>query len=100
MNYSAYFTPINGCKGCQVMRMTGNIQYIFLPAAGLIAQTWFNSYGSKGYYWTGTAYGGELAWHLGIDPDKSFNSAIDAQSWSLRSWGYSVRPVRLVEEPQ
>ena len=100
MNYSAYFTPINGCKGCQVMRMTGNIQYIFLPAAGHIAQTWFNSYGSKGYYWTGTAYGGELAWHLGIDPDKSFNSAIDAQSWYLRSWGYSVRPVRLVEEPQ
>ena len=93
----AYFTPINGCKGCQAMRIRGNIQYIFLPAAGHIAQTWFNSYGSKGYYWTGTAYGGELAWHLGIDPDKSFNSAIDAQSWYLRSWGYSVRPVRLVE---
>ena len=99
-NYSAYFTPINGCKGCQVMRMTGNIQYIFLPAAGHIAQTWFNSYGSKGYYWSGTAYADNLAWFLGIDPDKSFNSAIDAQSWYLRSWGYSVRPVRLVEEPQ
>ena len=99
-NYSAYFTPIDGCKGCQVKRMTGNIQYIFLPAAGHIAHDWFNSYGSKGYYWSGTAYADNLAWHMGIDPDKSFNSAIDAQSWSLRSFGYSVRPVRLVEEPQ
>ena len=98
--YAAYFTPINGCKGCQAMRIRGNIQYIFLPAAGHIAQTWFNSYGSKGYYWTGTAYGGELAWFLGIDPDQAFQFAIDAQSWYLRSWGYSVRPVRLVEEPQ
>ena len=96
-NYSAYFTPINGCKGCQVKRMTGNIQYIFLPAAGHIAQTWFNSYGSKGYYWTGTAYGEKWACHLGLDPDQAFNFAIDAQSWYLRSWGYSVRPVRLVE---
>ena len=99
-NYSAYFTPIDGCKGCQVKRMTGNIQYIFLPAAGHIAHDWFNSYGSKGYYWSGTAYADNLAWHMGIDPDKSFNSAIDAQSWSLRRFGYSVRPVRLVEEPQ
>ena len=99
-NYSAYFTPINGCKGCQVMRMTGNIQYIFLPAAGHIASDWFNNYGSKGYYWTGTGAENVWAWHLCIDPDKSFNSAIDAQNWSLRSFGYSVRPVRLVEEPQ
>ena len=96
MNYSAYFTPINGCKGCQVMRMTGNIQYIFLPAAGHIAQTWFNSYGSKGYYWSGTASPEKWAWHLGLDPDKIFNFAIDAQSWSPRCYGYSVRPVRLV----
>ena len=79
------------------MRIRGNIQYIFLPAAGHIAQTWFNSYGSKGYYWTVTAYGGELAWFMGIDPDQAFKFAIDAQSWYLRSWGYSVRPVRLVE---
>ena len=99
-NYSAFFTPINGCKGCQVMRMTGNIQYIFLPAAGHIAQTWFNSYGSKGYYWSGTAYADNMTWFLGIDPDQAFNFAIDAQSWYLRSWGFSVRPVRLVEEPQ
>ena len=95
MNYSAYFTPINGCKGCQVMRMTGNIQYIFLPAAGHIAQTWFNSYGSKGYYWTGTAYGGELAWFMGFDPNYGINDM--ETTWYLRSWGYSVRPVRLVE---
>ena len=100
MNYSAYFTPINGCKGCQAMRIRGNIQYIFLPAAGHIAQTWFNSYGSIGYYWSGTAYADNLAWFLGIDPDQVFNFAIDAQSWYLRSWGFSVRPVRLVEEPQ
>ena len=100
MNYSAYFTPINGCKGCQVMRMTGNIQYIFLPAAGLIAQTWFNRYGSKGYYWTGTGAENQWAWHLGIDPDQSFKFAIDAQSWSPRCYGYSVRPVRLVEVPK
>ncbi|MCF2560832.1 hypothetical protein I6E23_12845 [Prevotella brevis] len=98
MNYSAYFTPINGCKGCQVMRMTGNIQYIFLPAAGHIAQTWFNCYGSKGYYWTGTGAENQWAWHLGIDPDQVFNFAIDAQSWSPRRYGYSVRPVRLVAE--
>ena len=80
------------------MRIRGNIQYIFLPAAGHIAQYWFNSYGSKGYYWTGTAYADNLAWHMGIDPDQVFNFAIDAQSWSLRSFGYSVRPVRLVAE--
>ena len=99
-NYSAYFTPINGCKGCQVMRMTGNIQYIFLPAAGHIAQTWFNSYGSKGYYWSGTGASDKWAWHLGLDPDRAFNFAIVVQSMSPRRYGYSVRPVRLVEEPQ
>ena len=93
--YAAYFTPINGCKGCQAMRIRGNIQYIFLPAAGHIAQTWFNSYGSKGYYWTGTAYGGELAWFMGFDPDLGIRNM--ETTWYLRSWGYSVRPVRLVE---
>ena len=91
----AYFTPINGCKGCQAMRIRGNIQYIFLPAAGHIAQTWFNSYGSKGYYWIGTAYGGELAWFMGFDPDLGIKNM--ETTWYLRSWGYSVRPVRLVE---
>ena len=95
--YAAYFDPINGCKGCQAMRIRGNIQYIFLPAAGHIAQTWFNRYGSKGYYWTGTGAENQWAWHLGIDPDQAFNFAIDAQSWSPRRYGYSVRPVRLVE---
>ena len=93
--YAAYFTPINGCKGCQAMRIRGNIQYIFLPAAGHIAQTWFNSYGSKGYYWIGTAYGGELAWFMGFDPDYGIRDM--ETTWYLRSWGYSVRPVRLVE---
>ena len=97
-NYSAYFTPIDGCKGCQVKRMTGNIQYIFLPAAGCVTSGWFNSYGSKGYYWTGTAYGKKWACHLGLDPDQAFNSAIVAQNKSPRRYGYSVRPVRLVAE--
>ena len=91
----AYFTPINGCKGCQAMRIRGNIQYIFLPAAGLISQTWFNSYGSKGYYWTGTAYGGEQAWFMGFDPNYGINDM--ETTHYLRSWGFSVRPVRLVE---
>ena len=97
-NYSAYFTPIDGCKGCQVKRMTGNIQYIFLPAAGCVTSGWFNPYGSKGYYWTGTAYGEKWACHLGLDPDKSFDSAIVVQNKSPRRYGYSVRPVRLVAE--
>ena len=80
------------------MRIRGNIQYIFLPAAGLVSQTWFNSYGSKGYYWTGTGAGGELAWFMGFDPNYGINDM--ETTWYLRSWGFSVRPVRLVEEPQ
>ena len=97
-NYSAYFTPIDGCKGCQVKRMTGNIQYIFLPAAGYVNGTSFVAVGSHGYYWSGTAYADNLAWHMGIDPDQAFNSAIVAQNKSPRRYGYSVRPVRLVAE--
>ena len=94
--YAAYFTPINGCKGCQAMRIRGNIQYIFLPAAGHIAQTWFNSYGSKGYYWTGTGAENEYAYFMGFDPNYGINDM--ETTWYLRSWGYSVRPVRLVAE--
>ena len=96
-NYSAYFTPIDGCKGCQVKRMTGNIQYIFLPAAGCVTSGWFNPYGSKGYYWTGTAYGEKWACHLGFDPDKGINY-MDAKVKAVRRYGFSVRPVRLVAE--
>ena len=96
------FTQVQGkgINGIQIIRNDRSGKYLFLPAAGYVYRTEFKEVGSIGYYWSGTAYADNLAWHMGIDPDKSFNSAIDAQSWSLRSFGYSVRPVRLVEEPQ
>ena len=98
--YSAYFhNTINGCKGFQAMRIRGNIQYIFLPPAGCVTSGWFNPYGSKGYYWSGTGASDKWAWHLGFDPDKGINN-MDAKKSAVRRYGFSVRPVRLVEEPQ
>ena len=87
---------ISGIQGMKISKKDDSNTYIFLPAAGNVHGTRFENVGSILYYWSGTASPEKWAWHLGLDPDKSFNFAIDAQSWSPRRYGYSVRPVRLV----
>ena len=72
---------------------TNNGQTLFLPAVGYVDNTQFDAVGSDGYYWSGTVYWSPDAYYL------PFNSSdVGAQlAWDRYS-GYSVRPVRLVEE--
>ncbi len=77
-----------------------NDQTLFLPAAGYVSGKSFGSVGSNGYYWSGTAFSNTTfpntkAYYLTLD---SKGVAVD---WNEdRYYGCSVRPVRLVEEPQ
>ena len=75
-----------------------NNQTLFLPAAGKVDLTSFESVGSSGYYWSGTvyvhtSYGPRYAYYLGFGSDY-----VNAQKDYGRPIGFSVRPVRLVEE--
>ena len=71
---------------------TNNGQTLFLPAAGYVKDTRFLGVGSNnGYYWSGTVYWSD-AYYLFFN-----NGVVDAQASVDRYFGYSVRPVRLVE---
>ena len=73
---------------------TNNGQTLFLPAAGYVEDTQFNAVGSDGYYWSGTVYPNFNAYYLQL---YSIGYVSAQQVWD-RYCGYSVRPVRLVEE--
>ena len=71
---------------------TNNSQTLFLPAAGYVFRTWFYNVGSYGLYWSGTLYSSTAAYVL------CFNSGnVNDQYKDNRHYGFSVRPVRLVE---
>ena len=74
---------------------TNNSQTLFLPAAGNVWETSFNEVGLWGSYWSGTADSEIFAYCLCIMSDE-----VDAQGTFNRSFGCSVRPVRLVEVSQ
>ena len=71
---------------------TNNGQTLFLPAAGYVNDTRFPGVGSHGYYWSGTFFWNSDACYLFFT-----NGVVDAQASVDRYFGYSVRPVRLVE---
>ncbi len=73
---------------------------IFLPAAGYVNGTLFNDVGSCGFYWSGSA-----RWDTNNLSKNAYclyfcSDDVNAQSHSRRYCGFSVRPVRLVEEPK
>lgn len=82
---------ISGIQGMKITKKDDSKTYIFLPAAGWVSGLYFKEVGSKFYYWSGTA-SSTGAYNL-----NSWGSNIFAQDSSDRSYGYSVRPVRLVE---
>ena len=82
---------VEGYSGYKVTNLTDTNKSIFLPAAGYVYGTSFDLVGTSGFYWSGTADSSSYVYYLG------FNSGgADAQDLSDPSYGYSVRPVRLV----
>ena len=85
----------NSTKGLDSgFKFTNNGQTLFLPAAGYVDNTQFDAVGSDGYYWSGTVYPNFNAYYLQL---YSIGYVSAQQVWD-RYCGYSVRPVRLVEE--
>ena len=87
----------NSTKGLDSgFKFTNNGQTLFLPAAGYVDNTQFDAVGSDGYYWSGTANPSTDAYYLQL-----YSSGyVSAQQVWDRYYGYSVRPVRLVEVSQ
>ena len=72
-------------------KFTKNSQTLFLPAAGYVKGTYFQKYGSEGYYWSGTVYPNFNAYFLYFK-----SGEVNAQKNHDRGYGCPVRPVRLV----
>ena len=89
----------DGCNGFYVTLMADKTKSIFLPAAGQFAGEWFYEKGQQGYqqgyYWSGIAESSTNAYFLGIVCKKIYWGGVEEQGCS-RSYGFSVRPVRLV----
>ena len=89
--YNWDWTTQDGYKGYKVTSKTDNTKTIFLPAAGYVLGITFYHNNTLGYYWLGTADSSTDACALGI-----FSDIVTAGSTVDRSYGFSVRPVRLV----
>ena len=91
----------DGCNGFHVTLSADETKSIFLPAAGQFAGVWFYEKGQQGdqqgYYWSGIAESSTNAYFLGITYEKIHNGGVEEQG-CIRSYGFSVRPVRLVAE--
>ena len=87
------FTQVQGkgINGIQIIRNDRSGNYIFLPAAGYVSSTDFKEVGSKGYYWSGTAYDNNRAYNLYCD-----GSHVYHHYNHYHYIGLPVRPVRLV----
>ena len=72
-------------------KFTNNSQTLFLPAAGYVRGKNFSERGSGARYWSGTAYSSSYAYRLSFSSSK-----LNADKSISRSYGCSVRPVRLV----
>ncbi|MGM9732078.1 MAG: hypothetical protein ACI3YS_08895 [Prevotella sp.] len=91
---------ISGIQGMKITKKDYPNTYLFLPAAGYVNGTRFEVVGSKFYYWSGTAKYTEDAQNAYNAYNLSNYGDVFAPDHSYRYFGYSVRPVRLVEEPQ
>ena len=81
-------------NGISIVRNDGSDGYgklLFLPAAGYVYSTEFKEVGSKGQYWSGTAYDNNRAYILQCD-----GSHVDHHYNHFHYMGVPVRPVRLV----
>ena len=87
------FTQVQGkgINGIQIIRNDRSGKYLFLPAAGCVYRTEFKEVGSKGQYWSGTAYDNNRAYILQCD-----GSHVDHHYNHFHYMGLPVRPVRLV----
>ena len=87
------FTQVQGkgINGIQIIRNDRSGKYLFLPAAGYVYSTEFKEVGSKGQYWSGTAYDNNRAYILQCD-----GSHVDHHYNHFHYMGVPVRPVRLV----
>ena len=83
---------ISGIQGMKITKIDDSKTYIFLPAAGYVTGYVFTDVGSIFYYWSGTASS------TGAYDLTFWKGRVTAQDSSYRQFGYSVRPVRLVEE--
>ena len=72
-----------------------NYQTLFLPAAGYVRTTKFYNVGQLGYYWSGIAYSNTDAYYLQFTYE--FDGTLYPHEYHYRYYGFSVRPVRLVE---
>ncbi len=72
-------------------KFTNNGHTLFLPAAGYVKGTYFQKYGSDGYYWSGTVNPNYNAYCLYFK-----SGEVNAQKNHDRGYGCPVRPVRLV----
>ena len=91
-NCSWTWTKQNGVNGYKVTsKITGfTDRSIFLPAAGLIQETYQVTFGSEGWYWANTINGTESSGSRAI----SFNSkSYSSSGIKSRCYGLSVRPV-------
>ena len=87
------FTQVQGkgINGIQIIRNDRSGNYLFLPAAGYVFSTEFKDVGSKGYYWSGTAYTNDRSYNLYCD-----GSHVYHHYNHYHNIGLPVRPVRLV----
>ena len=87
-------TTTSGIQGIKISKKEDSNTYIFLPAAGWVNGTKFENVGSKFYYWSGTANSTNTSYAYNL----SNYGDVFASDYSYRYSGFSVRPVRLVEE--
>ena len=87
------FTQVQGkgINGIQIIRNDRSGNYLFLPAAGYVYSTDFKEVGSKGYYWSATAYTNDRSYNLYCD-----GSHVKNDYNHYHNIGLPVRPVRLV----
>lgn len=90
-NYIWEWTTQDGYNGRKVTSQTDGTKSLFLPAAGYVVNTSFKDVGSYGFYWSGTARQSTFAYNLNF-----ISGNVDAEKYSYRYKGFTVRPVRLV----
>ncbi len=85
------WTTMNGVKGYKVVSKKSGYagNYIFLPAAGDRLDTYLDSVGSYGYYWSSSLYAGNPHYACSL----YFSSGHYYTYGSSRGYGLSVRPV-------
>ena len=90
-NYTWEWITQDGYNGRKVTNKTTGVT-LFLPAAGYFYGKSSDFVGSYGNYWSGTAYSSTHAYYLNV-----YIGNVSPQNYYSRHYGWSIRPVRLVE---